>query len=218
LHGFASLTLVNTTDNNFFGQSDNQISKDFRDRVNASWRLTPALQLSAELLSRRAGGTDDGGVRLDYGLLDWTPMSSEEGRAGIRMGRIKTAYGLYNTTRDVPFTRPSIVLPQSIYFERTRNLTVSADGAEVYIERYGEGRDALRELRVRPAATDTDAAKVPLVGLNRPGSLDSSLAPDLQVLLRGVRRQSIGWRLRPCVLICVQAGLRGSPAGRPVQA
>jgi hypothetical protein len=71
----------------------------------------------------------------------------------MRVGRIKTAYGLYNTTRDVPFTRPSIVLPQSIYFERTRNLTVSADGVpRCYVERYGERWDALGELRVRTAA------------------------------------------------------------------
>lgn len=139
VHGFASLTLVNTSDNNFFGQSDDQVSNNFSEvGLNASWRLTPGLQLSAEVLSHRAGGTDDGGVRLDYGLVDWTALSSEEGRGGIRVGRIKTAYGLYNTTRDVPFTRPSIILPQSIYFERTRNLTVSADGADIYVERYGE--------------------------------------------------------------------------------
>ncbi len=186
LHGFASLTLVTTTDNNFFGQSDNQISKDFSEvGVNASWRLTPALQLSGGLLSRRAGGTDDGGVRLDYGLLDWAPMSSEEGRAGIRMGRIKTAYGLYNTTRDVPFTRPSIILPQSIYFERTRNLTVSADGAEVYVERFGEGGTFSASFAYGQPQTDTEAAKVPLVGLDRPGKLDSKLAPDLQILYEG---------------------------------
>jgi hypothetical protein len=42
-------------------------------------------------------------VRLDYGLVDWTALSREEGRGGIRLGRIKTAYGFYNTTRDVPF-------------------------------------------------------------------------------------------------------------------
>ena len=132
LHGFLSLGLVNTTDNNFFGHSDDRISKDFSEvGVNASWRLTPELQLAAEVLWRRAGDTDDG-ARLDYGLLDWTAWAREQGRAGLRMGRIKTSYGLYNKTRDVPFTRPSIILPQSIYFDRTRNLTVSADGAEIY--------------------------------------------------------------------------------------
>ena len=186
LHGFASLTLVNTTDNNLFGQSDDQVSKDFREvGVNASWRVTPALQLSAQLLSRVAGEIDNGGVRLDYGLVDWAALSSEDGRGGIRLGRVKTAYGLYNMTRDVPFTRPSIILPQSIYFERTRNLTVSADGAELYFERYGESGMLSASFAYGQPQTDADAAKVALVGLNRPGSVDSKLAPDLQVMYEG---------------------------------
>ena len=186
LHGFASLTLVNTTDNNFFGRSDDRVSRDFTEvGANASWRLTSDVQLAAELLSHRAGGTDDGGVRLDYGLIDWTPLSREDGRAGIRLGRIKTAYGLYNKTRDVPFTRPSIILPQSIYFERTRNLTVSADGGEIYAERYGDAGSLFASFAYGQPQTDTDAAKVALVGLQRPGSLDSNLAPDFQVFYEG---------------------------------
>jgi hypothetical protein len=124
-------------------------------------------------------------VRLDYGIIDWTALSSEAGRGGIRLGRIKTAYGLYNTTRDVPFTRPSIILPQSIYFDRTRNLTVSADGAEIYLDRYGEAGTLSASFAVGQPQTDSDAAKVALVGLNRPGSLDSKLAPDFQVLYEG---------------------------------
>ena len=30
---------------------------------------------------------------------------------GIRLGRMKTPLGFYNDTLDVPFTRPSILLP-----------------------------------------------------------------------------------------------------------
>jgi hypothetical protein len=121
-------------------------------------------------------------------ITDWSTgpaLSSEDGRGGIRLGRVKTAYGLYNTTRDVPFTRPSIILPQSIYFERTRNLTVSADGAELYFERYGEAGMLSASFAYGQPQTDTDAAKVALVGLNRPGSVDSKLAPDLQVMYEG---------------------------------
>jgi hypothetical protein len=186
LHGFFSLTLVNTSDNNFFGQSDDQISNEYSEvGANASWRLTPDLQLSAQLLSHRAGGTDDGDVRLDYGLLDWTMTSSEEGRSGMRVGRIKTAYGLYNKTRDVPFTRPSIILPQSIYFDRTRNLTVSADGVELFVERYHENGSLSASFAYGQPQTNTEAATVALVGLNPPGHLDSKLAPDFQVIYEG---------------------------------
>ena len=186
VHGFFSLTLVNTSDNNFFGQSDDRISNNFSEvGLNSSWRLTPDVQVSAQLLSHRAGGTDDGGVRLDYGLLDWTAMSSEQGRGGVRLGRVKTAYGLYNKTRDVPFTRPSIILPQSIYFDRTRNLTVSADGAEIYLEHYDEAGSLSASFALGQPQTDTEAATVALVGLNPPGHLDAKLAPDFQAIYEG---------------------------------
>lgn len=183
VHGFFTQSLVTTTDNNFLGQSDDRVSKDFREiGLNGSWRLTPDWHFSAELLSHSAGGTDNGEVRLDYGLLDWTAMSSEGGRGGIRLGRVKTAYGMYNTTRDVAFTRPSVILPQSIYFERTRNLTVSADGAEFYAERYGDAGIFSASFALGQPQTNTEAAKVALVGLNRPGKLESQLAPDLQLM------------------------------------
>ncbi|HMW79969.1 hypothetical protein [Accumulibacter sp.] len=186
VHGFVSQGLVHTTDNNFLGESDGQVSHDFREiGVNASWRLVPDIQLSAELLSHRAGGTDDGSVRLDYGLVDWTALSSEHGRAGLRLGRLKTAYGLYNKTRDVAFTRPSIILPQSIYFERTRNLTVSADGAELYAERYGETGSLTASFALGEPKTQTEAAKVALFLSSPPGELEARLAPDLQLLYEG---------------------------------
>ncbi|MDS4015133.1 MAG: hypothetical protein RKP46_12415 [Candidatus Accumulibacter sp.] len=186
VHGFISQGLVHTTDNNFLGQSDDQISRDFREiGINASWRLVPDIQLSAELLSHRAGGTDDGSVRVDYGLVDWNAFSSENGRAGLRVGRLKTAYGLYNKTRDVTFTRPSIILPQSIYFERTRNLTVSADGAELYAERYGEAGSLTASFALGKPKTKTEAAKVALFLSSPPGELEPRLAPDLQLLYEG---------------------------------
>ncbi len=186
VHGFVSQGLVHTTDNNFLGQSDDRISRDFREiGVNASWRVVPDVQLSAELLSHRTGGTDDGSVRLDYGLVDWTGFSSERGRAGLRLGRLKTAYGLYNKTRDVAFTRPSIILPQSIYFERTRNLTVSADGAEFYAERYGEAGSLTASFALGKPKTQTEAAKVALFLSRPPGELEARLAPDLQLLYEG---------------------------------
>ncbi|MBL8397747.1 MAG: hypothetical protein JNL84_06315 [Candidatus Accumulibacter sp.] len=183
LHGFLMQSLVSTSDNNFLGQTDDRLGRDYREfGVNSSWRLTPEVQLSAGVLSHSAGGSDDGRLRLDYGLLDWTTHSSETGRGGIRLGRVKAAYGLYNTTRDVPFTRPGIILPQSIYFERTRNLTVSADGAEIYGERYDDNGLLSASFALGLPQAGTEAARVALVGIAPNGRLKSDLAPDFQLL------------------------------------
>ena len=92
------------------------------------------LQFSVQGLSRTAGEGSPGNIRLDYGFIDYTFSNQENSQFGIRLGRMKNPLGFYNDTRDVPFTRPSILLPQSIYFDRTRKLAIAADGAHLYGE------------------------------------------------------------------------------------
>jgi hypothetical protein len=186
LHGFLTQGMVTTSDNNFLGQSNKKASTDFREiGVNASLRATADVQLSAGLLSHKAGGSDNGNVRLDYGLVDWTVSSSEQGRSGIRLGRVKTSYGLYNRTRDVAFTRPSILLPQSIYFERTRNLAVAADGAELYLDRNFEAGSLFVTFALGKPEIGSEATKVALVGLTPNGRFESKLVPIFNVIYEG---------------------------------
>ena len=186
LHGFLTQGVVTTSDNNFLGQSNKKASTDFREiGVNASLRPTSDLQLSAGLLSHKAGGTDNGNVRLDYGFADWTISSSEQGRSGIRLGRVKNSYGLYNKTRDVAFTRPSIILPQSIYFERTRNLTIAGDGAEFYLDRNYETGNLFVTFALGKPQIGSEASKVALVGLLPNGRFEPKIAQISQVMYEG---------------------------------
>ncbi len=93
--------------------------------------------MAAQLLSRRAGGdTSDAEPTLDYGVIDYQMVSNQSRTLGLQLGRFKNPFGLYNQTRDVAFTRPSILLPQSIYFDRTRALGLAADGVNVYWEEH----------------------------------------------------------------------------------
>ena len=186
LHGFLTQGVVTTSDNNFLGQSNKKASTDFREiGVNASLRPTSDLQLSAGLLSHKAGGSDNGNVRLDYGLADWTVSSSEQGRSGIRLGRVKNSYGLYNKTRDVAFTRPSILLPQSIYFERSRNLTLAGDGAEFYFDRNYEAGNLFVTYALGKPQIGSEASKVALVGLLPNGRFEPKIAQISQVMYEG---------------------------------
>ncbi|MCF1183008.1 hypothetical protein L0E83_06080 [Marichromatium gracile] len=136
LHGFASQALVWTSDNRFFGDSPD-VSLDFTELgLNGSWRADPRLLLAAQVMIRRAGEMSDATPWLDYALADATLVSAPTHRIGLRMGRIKNPIGLYNETRDVPFTRPGIFLPQVVYFDRVRNMMLASDGLMVYGERY----------------------------------------------------------------------------------
>jgi len=136
VHGFASQGIVSSTGNNFYGDSSNNISFDFREiGINASYRPRPDLQFSAQVINLDAGDVSENGLLLDYALVDYTISSTEDTQLGIRLGRVKNPFGLYTTTRDVAFTRPSIVLPQSIYFDKARSLALSSDGVGFYLNK-----------------------------------------------------------------------------------
>ncbi len=136
LHGFASQAYVSTTANKYFGPSDSSRgSFDFRELgLNLSWQPLPYLQFAGQVGSRKAGTTDDATPRIDYALIDFTPYSSEHSRAGVRAGRYRVPLGFYNQTRDVANTRPSIFLPESIYYDAARQLILALDGGELYGE------------------------------------------------------------------------------------
>lgn len=141
-HGFMTQGFFHSSDNNVFGQSDDGISAGQTEvGLNLNYQPMDKLRFAAQGLYRRAGDVDPGSVRLDYGLADLTLLEYDTGKIGIRGGRIKIPFGLYNETRDVAFTHPTILLPQGIYFDRSRSLLLSADGGSLYAEQrtdYGD--------------------------------------------------------------------------------
>lgn len=140
-NGFVSQAFVHTSDNRFFGDSDNG-SFDFTEiGLNGSYLLTPGMRLTAQVLSRRAGDLYSSSPQIDYALLDTTFHSSSRGSLGVYLGRIKNPIGLYNETRDVTHTRDGIFTAQSIYFDKVRNVYVSSDGLQLY-GRYHHGNGA----------------------------------------------------------------------------
>ena len=162
IHGFLSQGFIHTSDNNFFGKSDDSISTDFRELgINGSWSLYPNLQFAMQVVWRDAGKTDNSGLRIDYGLASYNVYSSETTLLTLRGGRVTTPLGFYNDTRDVASTRPSILLPQSIYFDVNRNLALSADGGYLYGEHRTEYGDfSLNFGLIIPRMNDPDFKNV----------------------------------------------------------
>lgn len=162
--GFITQGYFYSDENNFNGNSSSG-SADFREiAVNAAWRANSNLLLAGQIMSRRAGEVDDGDPRVDYAVLDYRYHSSDSGYAGIKLGRVKNPFGFYNATRDVAFTRPSIVLPQSLYFDRARDLELSADGIMFYGNALLEEGVLTSELIIGRPEKDRD---VELAYLNR---------------------------------------------------
>ena len=193
LHGFATQGYVKTTDNRFFGDSDSSGgSFDFTELgVNASYKATSSVLLSGQILSRRAGDMYDGSPTVDYALVDWNLSNSDEKSIGILAGRIKNTLGFYNDTRDVAFTRPSIFLPQQIYFDRVRNMLLSADGAHLYGRFYGDMGDLLLNIGLGKGSVDENV-EIDFLGYDFGGRLESK---DLAFIARAeYQTPDAAWR------------------------
>lgn len=175
VHGFASQAVVRTTDNRYFGDSPNTSFDLTELGLNASYQLSNEIVLSGQLLSRRAGEMYDGTPSIDYALVDMRLSSAFDRRMGLRLGRIKNPLGLYNETRDVPFTRPSIFLPQSVYFDKIRNVLLSSDGAMFYAESFQDWGNISLTLGIGESVIDENVEWT-FLGSDFPGDLDSGQA------------------------------------------
>lgn len=133
IHGFAAQAYLLSEGNNYFGDSTNGSHDFYEAAINGSANLGNGFLASAQVLIRDAGRTDTGKPRLDYALIDWNAIQGVQTSAGIRAGRVKNTFGLYNDTRDLIFARPGILLP-SVYFDGQglRGILFSSDGAQLY--------------------------------------------------------------------------------------
>lgn len=147
-----------------------------------SYTPYPKLLLAAQTLTRRFGTVDDGELRLDFASLDYQFLSTLEHRMGGRIGRLKKPMGFFNESRDVIFTRPGILMPNSVYLEGQglRDILFAADGAQLY------GSHAIGSARLDwklSAGLDSDADDLveQFAGTNRSLELTGYLAQQLMV-------------------------------------
>ncbi|MFT3928776.1 MAG: hypothetical protein QM709_00650 [Spongiibacteraceae bacterium] len=139
LHGAFTQGVTYTSDNNFYGPSDDEASLKFTEiSLNASARLLPNLRAAGQVLYRQMGEQGESGD-IDFAFLDYQFLTKTTAVAGVRVGRYKMPIGLYNDTRDVAFTRPSNFVPQSAYPDAYRDFELSSDGALLYTDIFTDG-------------------------------------------------------------------------------
>ncbi len=196
IHGFMTQGYFLTTDNAVLGvRDDEQGSLDFREMgLNGSYQVSNDVRFALQGMYRKMGAADDE-VRLDYAVLSWRAGHWADGEWGIRLGRIKNPFGLYNETRDMAFTRPSVFLPQGIYFDRSRNLLHSTDGGQLYLNIQTDIGFFQLKTNVGRAENDNKELKMAIFGFDTPGELVSkrenywsqvkfeSLSGDLELTL-----------------------------------
>jgi hypothetical protein len=128
VHGFVSQGFILSSGSNYLTRSRRGSFEFTEVGVNFTSTITDELSVGMQLFSRDLGPI--GNYRpqfdwfyLDYRLKDWF---------GIRAGRTKLPFGLYNDTSDIDAARVPILLPQSIYSTTSRDFLLAQTGGEIY--------------------------------------------------------------------------------------
>jgi hypothetical protein len=128
VHGFASQGWFLTLENDFLARNSTKGSFEYSELgLNVTRRLTDTLQFGAQLIARDLGPTGNLMPRVDwfyvdYRFRDWL---------GLRFGRLKIPYGLYNEVQDVDVARVPVLLPGSVYPPQGREILFAQTGAEL---------------------------------------------------------------------------------------
>jgi hypothetical protein len=128
IHGFVSQGFMLSTRNNYLAKSKRGSAEFSEVGINFTAPVTEQMRLGVQLFSRDLGPIGNYDVKadwfyLDYRFGDWL---------GVRAGRIKVPYGLYNEINDVDSARVPILLPQSIYPTQNRDYLLAQTGGEIY--------------------------------------------------------------------------------------
>jgi len=128
LHAFVSQGFIKTTENNYLAESERGSLEFTEAGINVTKDLTDKLRVGMQLFARRIGPIGGFSVQfdwfyLDYRFFDWL---------GVRVGRTKLPFGLYNETSDVDAARVPVLLPQSVYPIQNRDFLLAQTGAELY--------------------------------------------------------------------------------------
>jgi len=127
-HGFLSQGYVQSTNNNFLPNSTQGTTKFTEAGVNVNKQFTNDLRAGFQIFARDYGVTGDYRASFDWFLIDYHWRDY----LGIRAGRIKLPFGLYNDTSDIDSARDPVLLPQSIYPIQDRDYLLAQTGVELY--------------------------------------------------------------------------------------
>jgi hypothetical protein len=128
VHGFVSQGYLLSTANDYLADSSRG-SFDFSELgLNVTLPATDQLTLGAQIFSQKLGPLGDYRAKLDWYYLDyhWRDW------LGVRAGRVKLPFGLYNDVSDIDAARTAILLPQSVYPAQNRNFLLAQSGGELY--------------------------------------------------------------------------------------
>jgi hypothetical protein len=128
IHGFVSQGFLLTTDNNYLAESERGSFEFTEVGLNFTQPLSDELRVGIQLFARDLGRLGNYSVKADWFYIDYRFATW----LGLRAGRVKLPFGLYNEVNDVDQARVPILLPQSVYPVGNRDFLLAQTGVELY--------------------------------------------------------------------------------------
>ena len=117
IHGFLAQGLIDVDGSNYVNDTGKPSAELTEIGINASYQLSDNIRFAGQAVYLDGGNRYVKGFHLDYLLMDWSLYTDANWQVNLYLGRIKNYHWLYSSIRDVPMSRPSILLPQSVYFD-----------------------------------------------------------------------------------------------------
>lgn len=130
IHGFLSQGYLKTDTMNYLAKTKDGSAEFNEMAINFSTILSPGLRAGLQVFAYDMGerGNDDLKLEWCYGDYQWREW------LGLRIGKMKAVFGLYNEIRDIDLLRTAIFLPVGIYSEVSRDEQQSLRGISIYGE------------------------------------------------------------------------------------
>jgi hypothetical protein len=128
INGFVAQGIIQAENSNFVTNDGDVSLKLTEVGINSAYRINNAFRVAGQAVYLEGGNRYPDGFRIDYLFLEWQLFNSLDWHIKTQLGRNKNYHWLYSSTRDVPHTRPTIVLPQSLYFDILRDVALGVDG------------------------------------------------------------------------------------------
>jgi hypothetical protein len=190
-HGYISQGITQSVDSNFI-TSDNDITGELTELgINGHYRLTNNLSVAGQVVYLDGGNRFEQGARVDYLFLDWSINDIWGWQGQVHLGRFKNRHWLYSVTRDVPQTRDTAVLPQSVYFDSFRDVALGSDGVQTSFKRYSN--DNIWEVNWSYGSSDiNEAQKNFLLGNVASGEIEQDFVHQFSVFWQP---STMAWKL-----------------------
>lgn len=128
-HSFGSQGFLYSNQNNYMAMPTTKGSFAMTDGgANVSTQVTDKFRVGAQVYVRNIGEFGNWHPELDWAFGDYKFKSW----FGVRAGKVKTVFGLFNDVQDMDSLHTFALLPQSIYPADWRSTTIAHTGGDVY--------------------------------------------------------------------------------------